>query len=88
MSLGHTDRRVLPLGSTRALRARLQQLWRAQVSQPCAPTSSALPKPMEGALWSGAVAARPAGAAGVKAAGFIMASISEGQRKAMDLKAK
>ena len=58
-------------------------VWRAQVSQPCAPTSSALPKPMEGALWSGAVAARPAGAAGVKAAGLIIANILgvEGQRK-------
>ena len=75
MSLGHTDSRGAASGLHKALRARLQQLWRAQVSQPCAPTSSALPKPMEGALWSGAVAARPAGAAGVKAAGFIMASI-------------
>ena len=55
------------------------------MSQPCAPTSSALPKPMEGALASGAVAARPAGAAGEKAAGLIIANmVVEGQRKGGD----
>jgi hypothetical protein len=44
-------------------------------SWPCAPASSALPKPMEGALCSGAVTERPAGAAGENAAGDIMVNI-------------
>ena len=40
---------------------------------------------MEGALASGAVAARPAGAAGEKAAGLIIANmVVEGQRKGGD----
>ena len=46
----------------------------------CAPASSALPKPMEGALCSGAVTERPAGAAGEKAAGDIMVNISKGSK--------
>ena len=51
-----------------------------RVRRPCAPASSALPKPMEGALCSGAVTERPAGAAGEKATGDIMASISKGSK--------
>ena len=51
-----------------------------RVRRPCAPASSALPKPMEGALCSGAVTERPAGAAGEKAAGDIMVNISKGSK--------
>ena len=47
-------------------------------SWPYAPASSALPKPMEGALASGAATVRPAGAAGEKAAGDDRRNISKG----------
>ena len=55
-------------------------------SWPYAPASSALPKPMEGALASGAATVRPAGAAGEKAAGddrrniSIRAAMEDGDR--------
>lgn len=81
MSLGRTDGRGAASGflwgSVYTMR---QELWRAEVSWPCAPASSALPKPMEGALASGAVTERTAGAAGENATGDIMDNISKGQR--------
>ena len=57
-----------------------------RASRPYAPASSALPKPMEGALCSGAATARPAGAAGEKAAGDDSRNISKGKQRLGDVR--
>ena len=80
MSLGRTDDRGAASGFLWALRAIRRSSGARRVRRPCAPASSALPKPMEGALCSGAVTERPAGAAGEKAAGDIMVNISKGSK--------